>query len=73
MLVEPRGATTRPRLCREWSDELDDAVRGLTSGFLVGASVVFTVDSWWLSEQYEPQDSVTLLAASYVLTLAAVY
>jgi hypothetical protein len=73
LLVEPRGATTRPRRGREWSDELDDAVRGLTSGFLVGAPVVFTVDSWWLSEQYEPQDSVTLLVATYVLTLAAVY
>ena len=58
---------------REWSDEFDDAVRGLTSGFLVGAPVVFTVDSWWLSEQNEPQDSVTLLAASHVLRPAAVY
>ena len=36
MLVEPRGAPTRPRLGREWSDEFDDAVRGLASGFLIG-------------------------------------
>jgi putative integral membrane protein (TIGR02587 family) len=73
MLVEPRGAPTRPRPGREWSDELDDAVRGLASGFLVGIPVVFTVDSWWLGDQNEPLGSLTLLAFSYVLTLAAVY
>jgi putative integral membrane protein (TIGR02587 family) len=73
MLVEPRGAPTRPRLGREWSDEFDDAVRGLASGFLIGIPVVFTVDSWWLGDQNEPLDSLTLLAAAYVLTLAAVY
>jgi putative integral membrane protein (TIGR02587 family) len=73
MLVEPRGAPTRPRLGREWSDEFDDAVRGLASGFLIGIPIVFTVDSWWLGDQNGPLDSLTLLAASYVLTLAAVY
>ena len=73
MLVEPRGAPTRPRLGREWSDEFDDAVRGLASGFLVGIPVVFTVDLWWLGDQNDPLDSLVLLVASYVLTLAAVY
>jgi putative integral membrane protein (TIGR02587 family) len=73
MLVEPREASTRPRLGREWSDEFDDAVRGLASGFLIGIPVVFTVDSWWLGDQNEPLDSLTLLAAAYALTLAAVY
>src|SRR5215217_1233816 len=73
MLVEPRGAPTRPRPGREWSDEFDDAVRGLASGFLIGVPVVFTVDSWWLGDQNEPLDSLALLAFSYVLTLAAVY
>jgi putative integral membrane protein (TIGR02587 family) len=48
-------------------------VRGLASGFLIGIPVVFTVDSWWLGDQNEPLDSLTLLAFSYVLTLAAVY
>jgi putative integral membrane protein (TIGR02587 family) len=73
MLVEPRGAPTRPRPGREWSDEFDDAVRGLASGFLVGIPVVFTVDSWWLGDQNEPLDSLKLLAFSYLLTLVAVY
>jgi putative integral membrane protein (TIGR02587 family) len=73
MQVEPRGAPTRPRLGREWSDEFDDAVRGLASGFLIGIPVVFTVDLWWLGDQNEPLESLTLLAATYLLTLAAVY
>ena len=39
-MFEPRGAPSRPGLGREWSDEFDDAVRGLGSGFLIGALVV---------------------------------
>lgn len=73
MIFEPRGAPTRPRPGREWTDEFDDAVRGLASGFLIGIPVVFTVDSWWLGDQNEPMDSLTLLGFAYVLTLAAVY
>jgi putative integral membrane protein (TIGR02587 family) len=73
MLIEPRGGPNRPRPGREWSDEIDDAVRGLASGFLIGVPVVFTVDSWWLGDQNEPLDSLALLAFAYVLTLAAVY
>ncbi|MGH2614402.1 MAG: DUF2391 family protein, partial [Thermomicrobiales bacterium] len=73
MIVEPRGAPTRPRPGREWSDELDDAVRGLASGFLIGIPVVFTVDSWWLGDQIGPLDALILVGFSYVLTLAAVY
>lgn len=57
---------------RGWSDELDDAVRGLASGFLIGVPVVFTADVWWLGDQTDPRESLFLLAASYVLTLIAV-
>jgi hypothetical protein len=56
MLVEPQGAPPRLRPGREWSDEFDDAVRGLASGFLIGIPVVFTVDSWWLGDQNVPPD-----------------
>src|SRR5918997_5730452 len=72
-MFEPRGAPARPRPGREWSDEFDDAVRGLASGFLIGIPVVFTVDSWWLGAQDQPLGSLILLGFSYVLTLAAVY
>src|SRR5829696_6535277 len=73
MLFESRGAPTRPRPGREWSDEIDDAVRGLANGFPIGIPVVFTVVSWWLGDQSERLDSLALLAALYVLTLATVY
>ena len=58
---------------RAWTDEVDDAVRGLASGFLIGIPVVFTVDSWWLGEQGSPLDSLSLLGFSYLLTLALVH
>ncbi len=56
MLVELRAALARPRPSRAWSDEFDDAVRGLASGFLIGIPVDFSVDSWWLGDQNEPLD-----------------
>jgi putative integral membrane protein (TIGR02587 family) len=56
-----------------WSAQIQDGVRGLASGFLVGIPVVFTVDSWWLGDQLSPVDSLLLVLFAYVLTLAAVY
>ena len=56
-----------------WADHLDDTVRGMASGFLVGIPTVFTVDSWWLGEQMGPIDALWLLIFAFVLTWAAVY
>lgn len=72
-MFEPKGAPTRPRPGHEWSDELDDAVRGLASGFLIGIPVVFAVDTWWLGDQIGPLEALFLLGVSYALTWAAVY
>lgn len=72
-MFEPKGAPTRPRPGHEWSDELDDAVRGLASGFLIGIPIVFAVDTWWLGDQIGPLEALFLLGVSYALTLAAVY
>lgn len=65
----------RPRArkrAQTWSEHLDEIVRGMASGFLIGIPTVFTVDSWWLGEQMGPLDALWLLAFAYVLTLAAV-
>lgn len=61
------------RISPAWSAEIDDAMRGVASGLLVGIPVVFTVDSWWLGDQVDPIDSLSLLFFAYLLTLAAVY
>jgi putative integral membrane protein (TIGR02587 family) len=66
----------RPRTRRKvtsWSGHLDDTLRGMASGFLVGIPTVFTVDSWWLGEQMGPLDAVWLLLFAFLLTWAAVY
>ena len=72
-MFEPKGAPPRPRPGHEWSDEIDDAVRGLASGFLIGIPVVFTVDLWWLGDQVGPLGALLLLGFTFVLTSAAVY
>lgn len=73
MRQSPPGSP-RARYARwSWGEELDDAVRGLASGFLIGIPVVFTVDSWWLGEQIGPRGALFLLGLAYLLTLAAVY
>jgi putative integral membrane protein (TIGR02587 family) len=67
---------TRPRSHlhrRSWGEQLDDTLRGMASGFLVGIPTVFTVDSWWLGEQLGPLDAIWLLVFSFLLTWAAVY
>ncbi|MCC7023627.1 MAG: DUF2391 family protein [Thermomicrobiales bacterium] len=72
-MSQPRGGSSLSVASgRGWPDVLDDAVRGLASGFLVGVPVVFTADVWWLGDQSSPIESLFLLAAAYVLTLAAV-
>jgi putative integral membrane protein (TIGR02587 family) len=73
MKTRSRPRLFHPRVGRAWSDELDDAVRGLASGLLVGVPVTFTVDSWWLGDQIGPLDSLFLLGFSYLLTLAVVF
>lgn len=69
----PRTPPTRHEPRSAWSDQVDDAMRGLASGFLVGIPVVFTVDSWWLGDQITPLNALFLLGFAYLLTLAAVY
>ena len=64
-MPEFTGAQKRPRPGHEWVDEIDDAVRGLASGFLVGIPVVFTVDSWWLGDQVTPLDALGQILARH--------
>jgi putative integral membrane protein (TIGR02587 family) len=54
-------------------DELDDALRGLASGFLIGVPVVFTVDSWWLGDQVSPREAIEYFIFTYALTFVAVH
>jgi putative integral membrane protein (TIGR02587 family) len=72
MTGEAPGAAPTALGHTAWLSEVEDAVRGLASGILVGVPVVFTVDSWWLGDQNTPRDSLIVLAFAYMLTLAAV-
>ena len=56
-----------------WRNELDDALRGLASGFLIGVPVVFTVDSWWLGDQVSPAEAMVYFVFTYLLTFGAVH
>jgi len=56
-----------------WRNELDDALRGLASGFLIGLPVVFTVDSWWLGDQVSPREAIEYFIFTYALTFGAVH
>ena len=48
-------------------------MRRFANGFLIGIPMVFMIVSWWLDVQNECLDSLTLLAALYVLMLATRY
>ena len=72
-IVAGTSRTRHGELRGGWADHLDDTLRGMASGFLVGIPTVFTVDSWWLGEQLGPLDAIWLLAFAFLLTWAAVY
>ena len=73
MLNAIEGKGKGARISKPWAAQVQDGIRGLASGFLLGIPVVFTVDTWWLGDQLSPEDSIILVVFAYLLTLAAVY
>jgi putative integral membrane protein (TIGR02587 family) len=56
----------------QWSNELNDIIRGASGGFLFGIPLLYTMEVWWLGSHSEaPQKSIAIAAtfiAVFLLT-----
>jgi putative integral membrane protein (TIGR02587 family) len=55
-----------------WRREVDDLLRGLTGGFLIGVPLLYTMETWWIGETISPLRALVFLAVAYGLNLGFV-
>src|SRR3712207_6092555 len=55
-----------------WRRELNDLLRGMTGGFLIGIPLLYTMETWWIGETISPLHALLFLAVAYVVNLGFV-
>lgn len=55
-----------------WSREIDDLLRGLTGGFLVGIPLIYTMETWWIGETVSMPRAIAFVVIAYAINLAFV-
>ena len=68
--VAEAGQTRQPD--GVWAREADALMRGLTGGFLIGAPLLFTMETWWVGRTLSMPRALVFLAVAYVLNLGFV-
>lgn len=52
---------------QEWSDEIQDIIRGAAGGFLFGIPLLYTMEVWWIGSYTEPLLMLGILATTFVM------
>jgi putative integral membrane protein (TIGR02587 family) len=52
---------------QEWSDEIQDIIRGAAGGFLFGIPLLYTMEVWWIGSYTEPPLMLAILATTFVI------
>jgi putative integral membrane protein (TIGR02587 family) len=55
-----------------WGREIDDLLRGLTGGFLVGIPLIYTMETWWIGETVSMPRALAFVGCAYAVNLAFV-
>ena len=55
-----------------WRREVNDLLRGMTGGFLIGTPLLYTMETWWIGETIPPLRALLFLAVAYVVNLGFV-
>ncbi|MDQ2683775.1 MAG: TIGR02587 family membrane protein [Chloroflexota bacterium] len=55
-----------------WEEEVDDLLRGLSGGFLLGIPLIYTMETWWLGETISMPRAIGFIGIAYLLNLAFV-
>ena len=68
-------AMARPRQGRQdgpWAREIDDLLRGVSGGFLVGIPLLYTMETWWIGESISMRRALAFVLLTYVINLGFV-
>jgi putative integral membrane protein (TIGR02587 family) len=55
-----------------WQQELNNLLRGLTGGFLVGIPLIYTMEAWWIGETVSMPHALGFVAVAYIVNLGFV-
>jgi putative integral membrane protein (TIGR02587 family) len=66
-------AFARPGGREVWRREGNDLLRGLTSSFLIGIPLLYTMETWWIGQTVTIPQVLIFIAATYVTNLGFVF
>ncbi len=52
-----------------WEQEVEDLLRGLSGGFLIGVPLIYTMETWWIGETATVVHTLAFLAIAYLVNL----
>lgn len=50
----------------QWSNELNDIIRGASGGFLFGIPLLYTMEVWWIGSHSKPIDISIAIATTFI-------
>lgn len=63
----------RPKRQNDWRREGNDLLRGLTSCFLIGIPLIYTMETWWIGQMVTMPRALIFIAATYSTNLGFVF
>ncbi|MDQ4100001.1 MAG: TIGR02587 family membrane protein, partial [Chloroflexota bacterium] len=52
-----------------WEEELEDLLRGLSGGLLIGVPLIYTMETWWIGKTATVFHTLAFLAIAYLVNL----
>ncbi|MEG4073387.1 TIGR02587 family membrane protein [Microcoleus sp. Pol14C2] len=51
----------------QWSNELNDIIRGASGGFLFGIPLLYTMEVWWIGSHTKPAEMSIAIATTFIV------
>jgi putative integral membrane protein (TIGR02587 family) len=51
----------------QWSNELNDIIRGASGGFLFGTPLLYTMEVWWIGSYTKPAEMSIAIATTFIV------
>ncbi|MBW3586804.1 MAG: TIGR02587 family membrane protein, partial [Cyanobacteria bacterium 0813] len=53
----------------QWSNELNDIIRGASGGFLFGIPLLYTMEVWWIGSYNKPAEMSIAIATTFIVVI----